>query len=162
MAHKPWITAGFITVCCFMSMVSKNFVQTFLWSRKLLCYTQFVMSWISGAYVVIIHGPYLKQTKLLCVVWQYRLLAACPCLSWSVVFLADPLGWSLLTEYKFALARVQIWNPSHPFVQFKFLVYGHKQANKQTYIPVLQCSQASVGLTRFAPIINEQSINHIC
>ena len=34
---------------------------------------------------VIIHGPYLKLTQLLCVIWQYRLWAACPCLSWSAV-----------------------------------------------------------------------------
>ena len=34
------------------------------------------MSWISGAYDVIIHGPYLKRTQLLCVIWWHRLWAA--------------------------------------------------------------------------------------
>ena len=34
---------------------------------------------------VIMHGPYLKQTQLLCVIWRYRLWAACSCLSWSTV-----------------------------------------------------------------------------
>ena len=39
-AHKPWITAGFVTVCCSMSMVAKqNFMQPFLRSMKLLRYT---------------------------------------------------------------------------------------------------------------------------
>ena len=37
--HKPWMTAGFVTVCCSMSMVSKNFMQPFLRSTKLLRYT---------------------------------------------------------------------------------------------------------------------------
>ena len=37
MAHKPWITAVFVTVCCSMSMHSKRyFVQPFLRSMKLL------------------------------------------------------------------------------------------------------------------------------
>ena len=37
--YKPWITAGFVTVTVFLSMVSKNFVEPFLQSRKLLRYT---------------------------------------------------------------------------------------------------------------------------
>ena len=42
----------------------------------------------------------------------------------------------------------------HPFVQFKFSVYGHKQASKQasrhTHARV-QCSHASVGLAQARP-----------
>ena len=72
----------------------QNFVQPFLGPRKLLwlyihAWTKLyneVISWISGAYEpVIMHGPYLKRTQLLYVIWQYRLWAACPCLSWSAV-----------------------------------------------------------------------------
>ena len=34
---------------------------------------------------VIKHGPYMKRTQLLYMIWWYRLWAACPCLSWSAV-----------------------------------------------------------------------------
>ena len=34
MAHKPWITAEFVTVCLLCG--KQNFVQPFFWSRKLL------------------------------------------------------------------------------------------------------------------------------
>ena len=39
LAHKPWITAGFVTVCCSMSMVSKNFMHPLLRLTKLPRYT---------------------------------------------------------------------------------------------------------------------------
>ena len=48
---------------------------------------------------------------------------------------------------EFVLARVQIWNPSYPFAQFKFSVYGYEQ----TYTHVLQCSSTSVGLAQARP-----------
>ena len=79
----------------------QNFVQPFRLSRKLLRYTHAwtklhneVMSWISGAVYmsVIMHGPYLKQTQLLCVIWRNHLWAACPCLSWFAVVLSS--AWS--------------------------------------------------------------------
>ena len=35
----------------------------------------------------------------------------------------------------------------HPFVQFKFSVYGHKQASRHTHARA-QCSHASVGLAQ--------------
>ena len=52
------------------------------------------------------------------------------------------------------IARVQIWNvcvPSFPFVEFKFSVYGHTYADRQTYTHILQCSHASVGFTQACP-----------
>ena len=45
---------------------------------------------------VIMHGPYLKRTQLLCVIWQYHLWAACPCLSWITAALS--LAWSSSTN----------------------------------------------------------------
>ena len=58
--------------------------------------------------------------------------------------------WSSLLN---TLPRVQIWNPAHPFVQFKYSVYGHKQASRHAYIyiRVLQCSPTSVGLAQAHP-----------
>ena len=56
-----------------------------------------------------------------------------------------------VTERKFALACVRIWNPSHLFVQFKYLAYGHKQADIHTETHVLECSHASVGLAQAHP-----------
>ena len=53
--------------------------------------------------LVIMHGPYLKLTQLLCVVWQYRLWAASPCLSWSS-------SLHQIDNCALLLARVQIWN----------------------------------------------------
>ena len=48
---------------------------------------------------VITHGPYLKWTQLLCVIWRYRLWAACPCLSWFAVALSS--AWSRFTKHDF-------------------------------------------------------------
>ena len=84
MAHKPRITAGFVTVCCSMK---QNSVQPFLQSGKLLAMAlglNFTMkSWTECLACIIMHSPYLKQTQLLCVIWRYCLWAASPCLSWS-------------------------------------------------------------------------------
>jgi len=84
-------TLGFVTVCCSMSMVS-NFVQPFCLSRKLLCYTHAWTKlhnklWAKSLALmsVSMHGPYLKRTQLLCMIWRYSLWAACPSLSWSTV-----------------------------------------------------------------------------
>jgi len=96
MAHKPWITAGLSAV---HEHGKQNFMQPFRLSRKLQHYTHAwtklhkeVVSWlISGAIYmsVIMHGPYLKRTQLLCVICWYHLWAACPCLSWSAVALSS-------------------------------------------------------------------------
>ena len=54
--------------------------------------------------------------------------------------------WSSFTEYEFALA--------HPFVQFKFSVYGHKQTSKQADIHTHVRNAVTLvwGSLRLAPI----------
>ena len=116
------------------------------------------------------HGPYPKQTQLLCVVWRYRLWAACPCLSWSadtfirsIVVESDSEGYivSFSLNIRAYIARVQIWNVhvrSYPFVQFKFSLYGHTY---RTYTCVLQCSHASVGLAQAHPNFITQTFNSL-
>ena len=97
---------------------------------------------------VIMHGPNLKWTQLLWVIWWYHLWAACPCLSWSTVAFSRSISLGLgsegfivstFTQHEFCLARVKIWIPLHPFVQFKFSLYGHTR----TYTHVLQCKAHS-------------------
>ena len=57
MPHKSWITAGFATVCCSMSLVSKTSCSHFVCQGSYydthtlgLNFTNKFMSWISGAY----------------------------------------------------------------------------------------------------------------
>ena len=115
MAYKPWITAGFVTVCCFMSMVSKNFVQPFLRSRKLLRYTLawtklhkwswaeslalmmsffMALTW-SGElnYCVWFDGTVCEQPALVCrcpqsfsVHWTWICFSTCPICSFNLNF----------------------------------------------------------------------------
>ena len=105
------------------------------------------MSWISGAYDVIIHGPYLKRTQLLFMIWRHYLWTACPCLSLSTVV---SIGVSLSTEHEFALARVQIWKSVHSIEIFSIWPQASKQASRHTHARV-QCSHASVGLAQARP-----------
>ena len=110
------------------------------------------MSWISGAYDVIIHGPYLKQTQLLFVIWRHRLWTACPCLSLSAVI---SIGVSSSTEHEFALARVQIWTSVRSIEIFGIWPQASKQASKQADIHMhVQCNHASVGLAQARPNSN--------
>jgi len=100
MAHKSWKAAGFVTVCCSMSMVSRTScshfacqgsyyaTHTFGLNFTMKSWAEFLAPFMS----VIMHGPYLKRTQLLCVIWRYRLWAACPCLSWFTVTLSS--AWS--------------------------------------------------------------------
>ena len=91
MAHKPWIKAEFITVCCSMSVVSNTscshfFAQWSYWGythafTKL--YTE-VTSWISRAYECQLCMD-LPEANSITVRDLYRLWATCPCLSWSAV-----------------------------------------------------------------------------
>ena len=119
---------------------------------------------------VIMHGPYLKQTQLLCVVWRYRLWAACPCLSWStdtfirsVVVELDSEGYIVsfslnIRSYTYSTcANLKCTYTSVSFVQFKFSVYGHSY---RTYTRV-QCSHASVVLAQARPNFITQTFNFI-
>ena len=83
------------------------------------------MTWTFGTYVII-YGLYLKQTQLLCVIWRYRLWAACPRLSWSAAVFRRPIGVEFMTECKFALACVQIRSFN--------LNIQYMATSKQTYI----------------------------
>ena len=127
-----------------------NFMQPFCLSRKLLRYTHTLglnitmKSWAESLALmnVIMHGPYLKRMQLLCVIWRYRLWAACPCLSRFAVALSS--AWSWFTAHELVL-NIAIWNL---FAQFKFSVYGQTQ----TYIHMRFALQsASVGLAQARP-----------
>ena len=66
---KPLITAGFVTVCCSMSAVSKtscshifaqgSYYTTHAWTQ---CSHDMAEYLALMSMVVIMHGPYLKQT----------------------------------------------------------------------------------------------------
>ena len=124
----------------------QNFVQPLLWSRKLLRYTHTwtklhneVMSWMSCTYVCHLPGPYLKQTQLLCVIWQDRLWAAFPSLSWFAVSFSRSIGMELDSERSIVWTFMREFSTcanlkcTYPFVQFKFSVYGHTYLSKPTY-----------------------------
>ena len=121
MAHKPRKTAGFVTVCCSMSMVSKTLCSHFSSQGSYYGYTHAwtkfhneVMSWTSGAYEC-----------------HY---------AWSAVAFSRSISVELDSErsimstlHERALAHVQIWNVRiYPFVEFKFSVYAHTYVRKQT------------------------------
>ena len=91
MAHKPWITAEFVTVCCSMSLVSNTSCTHFFgqWSYILRLHICFklhteVMRWICRAYGCRLCMD-LPEANSTTVCDLYCLWAACPCLSWSAV-----------------------------------------------------------------------------
>jgi len=70
MAHKPWITAGFVTVCYSMSMVSKTLCSHFFGQGS--CYTtqtlglDFTIKSRAESLElmsVIMHGPYIPEVN---------------------------------------------------------------------------------------------------
>ena len=85
-----------------------------------------------SAYDIIIYGPYLKRTQLLCVIWRYRLWAASP----SFIFHQRGVRY-----WKFEILRIRLFN----------LNIRYMATSKQTYTRVLQCCPASVGLTQARP-----------
>ena len=157
MAHKSWITAGFVTVCCSMRMVSKtscshlacqgsyyathtlglNFTMK-SWAKSLapfiwvsLC---MALTWSERNYCAWFDGTVCEQPALVCHGSQSRFHRRG--------------SWSWFNEQEFVLARVQIWNP---FAQFKFSVYGHTQ----TYTHASSNAVMLVwGSLRLAPIID--------
>ena len=149
--------------CCFISMVSKNFVQPFLRSRKLLRYThassQIVMSWITGAYVII-HDPYLKRTQLLCVIWRHRLwqpALACHC---SQLFSVDPSAWSSFTEHEFGFSTCANLNLRSFNLNFWYMAAStstSKQASRHTHAHA-QCSHAIVWGLPHSPQSKRQQV----
>ena len=136
-----------------MSMVSKTLCSHFSSQGSYYGYTHTWTKLHTEVVVfmsVIMHGSYLKQTQLLCVIWRYCLWAAWPCLSLSAVAMCaiTSLQASFMpTGCALALARVQIWN-------VRICPY----MNMQTYTRVLQCSPTSVGLAQARP--NKENITH--
>ena len=94
-----------VTVCCSVSMVSKTLCSHFSGQRSTMAThtlgLNFTMkSWAESLALmsVIMNGHYLKWTQLLCMIWRYRLWAACPCLSWSAVAFSRPIIVELDSE----------------------------------------------------------------
>ena len=126
---------------CFMSMVSKNFVQPFLRSRELLRYTHawtklHKLSWAESLALIMSLFMALTWSELNYCAWfdgtvceQPALVCRCP-QSFSVH--VDPSVWSSFTEHEFALARVQIWTSVSFNLNFRYMATS-KLASKQTY-----------------------------
>ena len=68
------------------------------------------------------HGPYLKWTELQCLIWRYRLWAACPCLSWSTV------AMYICKFEMYVYLRICSFN-----LNFRYMA-THKQANWHTHV----------------------------
>ena len=87
MAHKPWITAEFVTVCSSMSVVSNTSCSHFFdqWSYwgYTHAFTKLHTKVMSCAYECRLCMR-LTWSKLNCRAW-FVLWAARPCLSWSAV-----------------------------------------------------------------------------
>jgi len=128
---------------CFITMVSKlrtatSLVKEATTATHMLGLNFTTKSWAESSELmsVIMHGPYLKRTQLLFVIWRHRLWVACRCLPWSAVTFSRAIIVELDSEGSIvptftrnirALAHLQIWNvraPLYLFVQFKFSVYG--------------------------------------
>ena len=154
MAHKPWITAKFVTVCCSMSMVSNTSCSNFFGQWSYWSYTHAftklhteVMSWISCAYECQLCMDLLNTVlhDLYCP-W-----AACPCLSWSTVAM-HALTWVVFVpraSFMPTLHSGSSPNCMHKlpglheifkYAHLKFMVYGHTNS-----------SHASVGLSQARP-----------
>ena len=107
-----------------MSMVSKTLYSHFFDQGLLQLHTRldYTSQWnhelnLRSLWVSLCMA--LTQTQLLCVVWRYRLWAACPCLSWSadtfirsIVVELDSEGYivSFSLNIRAYIAHVQIWN----------------------------------------------------
>ena len=122
------------------------------------------MSWISGAYDVIIHGPYLKRTQLLCVIWRHRLWTACPCLSLSAVVFSRSIGMEFVHWTWICLSTCANLNIRSFNLNYRYMATS-KQANKQADIHthVSKSSQHRNAVTlvwgslRLAPTKTENS-----
>ena len=125
-----------------MSIVSENFMQPVFRSMKLLRYTH---TWtklhkFSWAKSLVLTMSLFTWSELNYCAWFDGAVCEQPAL---VCHGSQPfsLAWNSLLN---TLARVQIWNPLHPFVQFKFWYMAtSKQADIHTYTRVLQCSRLS-------------------
>ena len=110
----------------------------FLRSRKLLLYTH---AWtnIHKLSLALIMSLFMALTwsELNYCSWSDGTVCEQPARPQS--FSVDPSARSSFTEH--------VCKFEHPFIQFKFSVYGHKQASRHTHAHA-QCSHASVGLAQ--------------
>ena len=127
---------------CFMSMVSKNFMQLFLWARKLLCYTH---AWtkihkLSSLVLVMSLLMTLPEANSNTVRdWQHRrnrLWAACPCLSSSAVVFSRSIGVEF-TEHKFGFSTCANLNIRSFNLNFRYMATS-KQASRHTHARAMQ------------------------
>ena len=104
LAHKPWITAGFVTAAprtrkaklhAAISPVKEVTTATHILG---LNFTMKSQAESLALMSVIMDGPYLKRTQLLCVTWRYHLWAACTWLSWSAVTFSRSISVELDSE----------------------------------------------------------------
>ena len=167
MAHKPWITAEFVTVWCSCrhERGKQYFVQPFLRSIKLLrLHTRFkrhteVMSWISHAYGVDYAWTDLKQTQQLpCMIYTvckqpaFVMVHSCQaCVNLSrlrssafMLTLHSGSSPSPMRQWaghiactKLPVGLPEIFKCAH----LKFTVYGRKQTCTQ--LPQMQCGARS-------------------
>ena len=118
-------------IWCSMSKISKTLCSHFSGQGSYYSYTHTwtklhneVMSWIFGAYECHYAWPLpeANSTTVCDLTVPYHLWTACPCLSWSTVAIVSrSISMELDSEglKTFSLACM------HPFIQFKFLVYGY-------------------------------------
>ena len=143
--------------CCSMSMVSKTSCSHFAcqgsyYATHTLGLNFTIKSWAKSLALmsVIMHGPYLKRTQRLCVIWRHCMSAACPCLNLCHGSQSrfHRRGVNMNVEWTWICFSTCANLKSVRF--FKFSVYGHTQ----TYIHTHASSNAVMlvwGLLRLAP-----------
>ena len=168
-AHKPWITAGFVIVCCSMSILSKTLCSHFSGQGSYYGYTHAWTKLRNDRRLWVSHYawplPEVNSTTVRDLMVPFVSVACHGPQSHSV----DPSVWSQIVRgpsCQLTLNALNITNgilfskcanlkcmlPSYPFVQFKFSVYGHTVVSKHTHASCnWQCSPASVGLTQARP-----------
>ena len=177
MAHKPWITAQFVTLL-FHERGKQYFVQRGQWSywgctHALTKLHTEVMGWTSRAYECRLCMD-LPEANSTTVRDLYCLWAACPCLSWSTVAMRA-LTWvvfvprasftltlhfgsspSLTQQWAGDIACTKGLHEIFKYTHLKFTVYGRKH----TYIHTTSANAVTLvwGSLRLAPITHEQSV----
>ena len=143
-----------------MSMVSKTLCVAISQVKEATTATHtlelnFTMkSWAESLVLmsVIMHGPYLKRTHLLCVIWWYCLWAACPCLSLSTVAMRA-LTLVIFAPGFFHAGRLHSSFSTCAKLKCTYLfVNGHTQTCKHTHASCIAVSLVW-GSLRLAPII---------
>jgi len=126
MAHKPWITAEFVTVCCSMSMVSNTSCSHFFGQWSYRGYTHaftklhtgvevnFSRLWVS----IYMHG--LTWSELNYSAWFVLFVSSLPL---SVMVCSSP---SPTWQWAGHIACMKGLHEIFKYAHLKFTVYGHK------------------------------------